>query len=126
MKKKILLVDDEPIVLEPLKERLEKEAFEVISSSQGLEALNLARKESPDLIVLDLMLPSVDGFKICRLLKFDEKFKNIPIIVLTGRRREGDKSLAEEVGADSYISKPFETPFLMGKINELLYEKGRK
>ena len=126
MKKKILLVDDESMVIEPLKYRLEQEDFEVISSSRGLEALNLAREASPDLIVLDLMLPSMGGFKICRLLKFDEKSKDIPIIVLTGRKREGDRSLAKEMGADSYIGKPFETHFLMGKIKELLDEKEKK
>ncbi len=120
MKKKILLVDDEPMVVEPIKYRLEQEGFGVISSSRGLEALNLARETSPDLIGLDLMLPKMDGFKICRLLKFDEKFKDIPIIVLTSRKREGDKSLAKEVRADSYIVKPFEPTFLMGKIKELL------
>ena len=94
--------------------------FEVLAAYDGQEGLDKARKEKPDLIILDLMLPKIDGFKVCRMLKFDEKYKKIPIILFTVRAQESDKQTAAEVCADAYITKPFEPQVLLDKIAELL------
>ena len=118
--KKILIIDDEPDILELLCLRLEANNYEVISASDGQKGLDKARNENPDLIILDLMLPRIDGYKVCRMLKFDERFKNIPIILFTARTQEADMKLGQEVGADAYITKPFEPNILLSKVAELL------
>ena len=122
-KKKILLVDDEFELVEMIKFRLEAGGYSVITAYNGQEALNKARQEKPDLIILDLMLPKIDGYKVCRMLKFDEKYRHIPIILFTARAQETDRDMGKEVGADAYIVKPFEPQELMGKIGELLRKK---
>jgi two-component system, OmpR family, alkaline phosphatase synthesis response regulator PhoP len=121
-KKRILLVDDEPALVELMKIRLEANGYEVLTAIDGQAALDTARKESPDLIILDLMLPKMDGYKVCRLLKFDEKYKKIPILMFTARAQESDKQLGQEVGADGYVVKPFEPSTLLSKIKEFLKE----
>ncbi|NQT94853.1 MAG: response regulator [Candidatus Omnitrophica bacterium] len=118
--KKILLVDDETDMVDIVKLRLEANGYEVITAYDGQEALDKAKTESPDLIILDLMLPKIDGYKVCRLLKFDQKYKSIPIIMFTARVQDEDKKMGEEVGADAYITKPFEPQVLLSKIKELL------
>ncbi|MCK5655472.1 MAG: response regulator [Candidatus Aureabacteria bacterium] len=120
--KKILFVDDEPQLVEMVKIRLEANNYEVILASDGEQALEKARGEKPDLIILDIMLPKMDGYKVCRMLKFDDKYSSIPVIMLTARSQESEKSMGEEVGADAYIIKPFEPQMLLGKIKELLKE----
>ena len=119
-KKRILLVDDEVQLVEVVKMRLEANNYEVIPAYDGQEALDKARKIKPDLIILDLMLPKMDGYKVCRMLKFDEKYKNIPIVMFTARAQDSDEKLGYEVGADGYIIKPFEPKALLDKIAELL------
>ena len=118
--KKILLVDDEVDLVETLRFPLEMEGYHVLVSYNGEDALNQARKETPDLILLDLMLPKLDGYKVCRLLKFDERYKHIPILMLTAKTQEKDKVLGLETGADEYITKPFEMDYLMEKVKEYL------
>lgn len=128
-KKKILLVDDEKDLVYAVTLQLEDNGYEVLPAYDGQEALEEARHKKPDLIILDLMLPKVDGFKVCRILKFDEKYKKIPIIMFTARAQESDKKLGQEVGADAYIAKPFEPQVLLGKVEELLKKQennGRK
>ncbi|MCX5700523.1 MAG: response regulator [Candidatus Omnitrophica bacterium] len=120
MPKKVLIVDDSPTVVEIMKASLGPEGYGIIVAADGQEGLEKARKEKPDLIILDLMLPKLDGYKVCRMLKFDEKYKYIPIIMLTGRGQESDKKLGGEVGADAYITKPFEPAALLAKIKELI------
>jgi len=120
MAKKILLVDDEPHIIMMLENRMKHAGYEVITACDGQEALTKAKKEKPDLIILDLMLPKLDGYKVCRMLKFDEKYKNIPIIMLSARAQEADKKMGETVGADGYVTKPFEPQVLLGKVKELL------
>ncbi len=119
-KKKILIIDDEPDILELLVLRLEANGYEVTSATDGQKGLDKARNENPDLIILDLMLPSIDGYKVCRMLKFDERFKKIPIVLFTARTQEADMKLGQEVGADAYITKPFEPNILLSKVAELL------
>jgi len=118
--KKILVVDDEKELVEMVKLRLEANNYDVIAAYDGQEALDKARSQKPDLIVLDLMLPKIDGYKVCRMLKFDEKYKNIPIILFTARAQDEDKNLGKEVRADGYITKPFEPQVLLAKISELI------
>ena len=118
--KKILVVDDEVDLVETVRFPLEMEGFNVLVSYNGEDALNQARKENPDLIILDLMLPKLDGYKVCRLLKFDERYKHIPILMLTAKTQEKDKILGKETGADEYITKPFEMDYLLKKVRAYL------
>jgi DNA-binding response OmpR family regulator len=118
--KKILLVDDEVDLVETIRFSLENEGYNVLVSYDGEDALNQARKENPDLILLDLMLPKLDGYKVCRLLKFDERYKHIPILMLTAKTQEKDKLLGKETGADEYITKPFDIDKLLGKVKSYL------
>jgi two-component system alkaline phosphatase synthesis response regulator PhoP len=118
--KKILVVDDEVDLVETVRFPLEIEGYNVLVSYNGEDALNQARKENPDLIILDLMLPKLDGYKVCRLLKFDERYKHIPILMLTAKTQEKDKILGKETGADEYITKPFEMDYLMEKVKAYL------
>jgi DNA-binding response OmpR family regulator len=118
--KKILVVDDEADLVETLRFPLEMEGYHVLVSYNGEDALNQARKENPDLILLDLMLPKLDGYKVCRLLKFDERYKHIPILMLTAKTQEKDKILGTETGANEYITKPFEMDYLLKKVRAYL------
>jgi DNA-binding response OmpR family regulator len=118
--KKILVVDDEVDLVETLRFPLEMEGFQVLVSYNGEDALNQARKENPDLVLLDVMLPKLDGYKVCRLLKFDERYKHIPILMLTAKTQEKDKLTGVETGADEYITKPFDIDQLMEKVKAYL------
>jgi DNA-binding response OmpR family regulator len=118
--KKILIVDDEVDLVETIRFPLEMEGYHVLVSYNGEDALNQARKENPDLILLDLMLPKLDGYKVCRLLKFDERYKHIPILMLTAKTQEKDKILGMETGANEYITKPFEMDSLLEKVKAYL------
>lgn len=120
MPKKILLVDDDPDILSMIKMRLMASGYEVITAEDGNTAYNKAKTESPDLIIQDLMLPDMDGYQVCRLLKFDQKYKHIPIIMLTARGQQEDKEWGAKVGVDCYMTKPFEAKELLDKIKELL------
>ncbi len=124
--KKILLIDDELDVLRTSVILLEVAGFKVVTATDGIDGLRKARAENPDLIILDVMLPNLDGYKICRILKFDEKYKQIPIIMLTARSQESDKKMSKEVCADVHISKPFSPDELVKKIQELLKAKDNK
>ncbi|OGH96751.1 MAG: hypothetical protein A2039_09480 [Candidatus Melainabacteria bacterium GWA2_34_9] len=117
IKKKILIVDDEPDIVETLKFLVESEGFESIIAMDGEEALRKAKEENPDVMILDVMLPKINGYKVCRLLKFDNKYKHIPILMVTARSQEEDKVIGEETGADEYITKPFDINELIEKIH---------
>jgi len=121
--KKILIVDDEVDLVETIRFPLEGEGFNVLASYDGEDALNQARKENPDLILLDVMLPKLNGYKVCRLLKFDERYKHIPILMLTAKTQEKDKTLGKETGADEYITKPFDIEELLVKVKSYLSSK---
>lgn len=120
MSKKILLIEDEPDILKTTRLFLEAEGFIVSTSSDGMDGLAQARSQSPDLIVMDIMLPKLDGYKICRMLKFDEKYKNIPVVFFTARTQDSDELMSKEVCADAYIRKPADPAVLVKKIKELL------
>jgi DNA-binding response OmpR family regulator len=119
-KKKILLVDDEEDLVTALTARLAASGYEVLVARDGLEALQKARALFPDLIVLDLMLPKMDGYKVARLLKFDQRYVNIPIIMLTARGQDIDQEAGKKAGADDYMVKPFDSAYLMTRIRELI------
>lgn len=119
-KRRILIVEDETGLVEMMKMRLEAADYEVISAFDGQEGLDVAKKEKPDLIILDLMLPKMGGYKVCGLLKKDARYARIPIIIFTARAQEEDIKLSQEVNADAYIIKPFEPQVLLSKIKELL------
>ena len=120
MAKKILITEDSPTVLNIMKEVLESAGYEVITAQDGQQALDAVHKNLPDLIVLDLMLPKMDGYKVCRFLKFDEKYREIPIIMLTARGQEEDKNLGQQMGADAYIIKSEKPEVLLEKIKQLI------
>ncbi|MCK5179968.1 MAG: response regulator [Candidatus Omnitrophica bacterium] len=121
---KILIVDDEEDIRKTIVYQLKAIGYEVIIAQDGEEGLQKARGETPDLIILDLMLPKIDGHKVCGLLKNDARYKGIPIILFTARVQKEDVELSKEVGADAYITKPFETSDLIGKVKELLEKEG--
>ena len=120
MAKRILLVEDEKDLVKAVTFRLQTNGYEIITAYDGQEGLDKARKEKPDLVILDLMLPKMDGYKVCGLLKSDARYNKIPIIMFTARAQESDKKMGEDVGADVYITKPFEPQALLAKIKELL------
>ncbi len=119
-KTQILVVEDENVSLELLVLRLENEGYGVTTARDGEEGLKLAREEKPDIILLDLMLPKLDGFKLCRMLKFDNRYKHIPVIILSALAEEKDLNLGGTVGADDYVTKPFDWNSLQDKISRLL------
>ena len=122
MAKKILVTEDSSTTLAIMKDVLESAGYSVVTAVDGQEALDKAKKERPDLIILDLMLPKIDGYKVCAMLKFDKNFHNTPIIILTARAGEADKKMGEEVQANAYITKPVEPAALIAKIKELIKE----
>lgn len=124
MSKKILVVDDETTAVDLVKMRLEASGdYEVLVAHDGQEALTKARAENPDLIILDVMLPKFEGYQVCRMLKFDAKYKKIPIIMLTARTQDSDQKTGYQTGADAYMTKPFDASALLAKIEELLNKK---
>ncbi|TDI89877.1 MAG: response regulator [Caldithrix sp.] len=120
MKKKILIIEDYNNIVEILTMRLNAMGYEVISAKDGQEGLTLARKKKPDLIVLDVMLPKMNGYKISRLLKFDSRYKDIPIIMLTSRETKRDEQIGLETGADEYVYKSDRTGKLLKTIRHFL------
>ena len=117
---KILLVDDEEELRLLLVTSLNSRGYEVIEATNGQEGLEKARDEKPDIIVADIMMPRMDGFQMCRLLKFDEELKSIPVILLSARTQSQDVEIGKTVGADSYIFKPVSINDLVDKIKEYL------
>jgi DNA-binding response OmpR family regulator len=117
MSEKILVVEDEPTLVETLEYNLSRQDYEVFTVMDGQKALEIARREHPDLIVLDLMLPRMDGIEVCRVLRQE---MSVPILMLTARDEEVDKVVGLEVGADDYMTKPFSMRELMARVKALL------
>ncbi|MGC8878481.1 MAG: response regulator transcription factor [Anaerolineae bacterium] len=114
---KILVVEDEPTLLETLEYNLTRQGYVVCTASDGRKALHIARTEHPDMIILDLMLPGLDGIEVCRILRQE---MNVPVLILTARTDEVDKIVGLEVGADDYMTKPFSMRELMARVKALL------
>lgn len=117
IKQKILIVEDDPVLLETLQYNLSRQGYQVITAADGMAAVELARREHPDAILLDVMIPKIDGFEVCRILRQE---MNLPILMLTARDDEIDKVVGLEVGADDYITKPFSMRELLARVKALL------
>jgi two-component system alkaline phosphatase synthesis response regulator PhoP len=120
MREKILIVEDEKDIVKMLEYNLKKEGFKTISAQDGEDALEYAAREHPDLIILDLMLPGMDGLEVCKELKKETKTASIPIIMLTAKAQESDKVVGLELGADDYVTKPFSPRELIARIKAVL------
>ena len=120
MKSRILVVEDEPDAIELIEFNLKAAGFEVLTAMDGARALKLAMQMRPDLIVLDLMVPEIDGLEVCKILRRDTQMVSVPIIMLTARATEIDRILGLELGADDYLTKPFSPRELLLRIKKLL------
>jgi two-component system alkaline phosphatase synthesis response regulator PhoP len=121
--KTVLVVDDEEDILELVEYNLDKEGYRVITAATGEEALQVSRDDLPDIILLDLMLPGIDGLEVCRILKADVTTLKIPIIMLTAKGTEADVIVGLEMGADDYITKPFSPRILTARVKAVLRRK---
>lgn len=119
-KEHVLIVDDEPNILELVKFNLEREGYRVTTVENGREALDRVKASPPDLVILDIMLPGMDGLEVCRNMQKEERTRNIPIIMLTARAEEMDKVLGLELGADDYLTKPFSPRELVARVKARL------
>lgn len=118
--RRVLIVDDEPDVVESIKFRLELENIECLEANDGAEGLRIAQEKLPDLIILDVMMPKITGYKVARSLRQDERCRHIPIILLTARSQDGDRMLGVDSGANEYMTKPFDLDGLTGKVLQYL------
>ncbi|KOF56087.1 MULTISPECIES: response regulator transcription factor [Clostridium] len=117
---KILVVDDEPHIVQLITFNLEKNGYKVISANNGVDGLKMAKQELPQLVLLDLMLPELDGYDVCREIRRDNNISNMPVIMLTAKSEELDKILGLELGADDYITKPFSVRELIARVKAVL------
>lgn len=126
MKDTILIVEDEKDIVKMLEYNLHKEGYKTVSANDGEYALDLAQRQLPDLVILDLMLPGIDGLEVCKALKKEAKTAHIPIIMLTAKTQESDKVVGLELGADDYIGKPFSPRELIARIKAVLRRSKEK
>ena len=117
---KILVVDDEVYILHILDFILGAESYDVVTATNGVQALQKVREEKPDLVILDIMMPKLDGYETCRMIKNDPTTKGIPVILLTAKGREVDQKLGREVGANDYMTKPFSPSKLIERVQAIL------
>jgi DNA-binding response OmpR family regulator len=122
---RVLIVDDEPDLRSVLRFGLEAAGFEVLEAADGEQGLKMACDQLPDLVVLDLMLPRVDGYKVCRALKFDDRYRQIPVFILSARSGDTDRRLAMELGADAFVTKPYDMKDLLSRIADRLQKSPR-
>ena len=116
----ILVVDDEPDIALALKDRLEMEGYQIITAADGMEALEKLAETEPALILMDVMMPRMNGFQACRKIKSTTEWSKIPVILLTAKSQESDKYWGKESGCDDYVMKPFEMDEIVGKISRCL------
>jgi DNA-binding response OmpR family regulator len=126
MPKEILIVDDEPGVVVPIQFLMEQQGYRVMIAERGEDALDLIYQYKPDLVILDIMLPGIDGYEVCEIIRLDPNCRDVKIIFLTAKGREVDIAKGLALGADAYITKPYSNAELVAKVKELLektYEK---
>ncbi|MEE9316426.1 MAG: response regulator [bacterium] len=119
-KKQLLLVEDDLYSSETLKFALEAKGHEVIMVTNGRDALNLVREKPPQLVILDIMIPKMDGYHLCRLLKFDARFKHIPIIIVSAKIQDADKQLGLACGGNEYVTKPYDINNLINLVERYI------
>lgn len=120
MPKKILIVDDEPNIVIPLQFLMEQNGYLALVAQSGEEALEMISKERPDLVLLDIMLPGVDGFEVCEIIRLNPEWRNTRVIFLTAKGRDVDIAKGMVLGADEYITKPFSNQQIIGSVKKLL------
>jgi DNA-binding response OmpR family regulator len=120
MAKQILIVDDEPNVVIPIQFLLEQQGYRIMIAERGEDALDLIYQYKPDLVLLDIMLPGIDGYEVCEIIRLNRNYRNVKIIFLTAKGREVEIVKGLALGADSYITKPFSNAELITKVKELL------
>ncbi|MCU0562093.1 MAG: response regulator transcription factor [Desulfobacterales bacterium] len=125
-KQRILVVDDEEDILELVRYHLAREGYDVVASASGEDALKKAKREAFDLVVLDLMLPGLDGLEVAKALKADAKTKSLPLIMLTAKGEDADVVAGLELGADDYITKPFSPRVLIARVKTVLRRRSRE
>lgn len=121
-RKRVLVVDDAEEVTGLIEGILADRGYSVRTANNGIDGLTMAKKDSPDLIILDVMMPKLDGYRVCRMLKFDQRYKNIPVVMLSAKTEEQDKTLAREVGVNVYLPKPFSGGALLHTMKEFLWD----
>jgi two-component system phosphate regulon response regulator PhoB len=119
-RKKIVVIEDEPDIVEVVSYNLKREGYNVLSVERGDEGLNLVRNQSPNLVILDLMLPGMDGLSICQQMKSDPLVRDIPVIIISGKGEESDVVIGLELGADDYLTKPFRGRELVARVKAVL------
>ena len=120
MPKEILIVDDEPSIVVPIQFLMEQQGYNVLVAENGEDALDIIYKYKPDLILLDIMLPRIDGYEVCEIVRLNPEYRNIKIIFLTAKGREVEIAKGLALGANAYITKPFSNTELVAKVKELL------
>ncbi|MES0447303.1 MAG: response regulator [Desulfobacterales bacterium] len=120
MAKEILIVDDEPNVVVPIQFLMEQQGYRVMTAERGEDALDLIYQYKPDLVLLDIMLPGIDGWEVCEIIRLNPDFRDIKIVFLTAKGRESEIAKGLALGADAYITKPFSNVALIAKVKELL------
>jgi len=120
MPKEILIVDDEPSIVVPIQFLMEQQGYNVLVAENGEDALDIIYKYKPDLILLDIMLPRIDGYEVCEIVRLDPRYRDIKIIFITAKGREVEIAKGLALGADAYITKPFSNIELVSKVKELL------
>ena len=123
---KIVVVEDEPDIVEVISYNLKREGYNVLSADRGDEGLNLIRNEAPDLVILDLMLPGMDGLSVCRQMKSDPIVRDVPVIIVSAKGEESDTVIGLEIGADDYLTKPFAPRELLARVKAVLRRGGIK
>jgi DNA-binding response OmpR family regulator len=123
---RILLVDDEPGIVKMLTRRLESQGYRVALALDGDEVFRRLEEARPDLVILDVMLPKTNGYDVCRRIKADQRFRGIPVIMLTAMAQEKDRRQGFECGADAYVRKPFRSPELLETVQEFLGGNGKR
>ncbi|MBN1521525.1 MAG: response regulator [Candidatus Aureabacteria bacterium] len=120
---KILIIDDSPTIIDLLRTVLTSGGHEVLTANDGVTGLNLAKEKRPDLIILDIMLPKMNGYEVCNLIKFDEKYKDIKILMLTAKAGAESKNIGYETGADEYMTKDLDPDKILQVVKKMLQDK---